>query len=124
MLKIQIFVKLLLESHVLIITNCTLNRYTGNNDDGQGNVIFLDRHTVKCGDGEALSGFQFYRPYEGGIGILYSCFRSGSILPTIYNDATLGLTQQMICLHKNTLVTDFLIFLLNKKITTDSKDFI
>ena len=31
------------------------NKYTGYNDDGRGNSVFLDRHNVQCNDNEFLT---------------------------------------------------------------------
>ncbi len=84
----KIFLKLLLVSHLIFITHCSYNRNTGNNADGDGDVIYLDRHNVMCRDGEALTGFQIQRPYAGGIRIDYDCFKSDSILADTYNDET------------------------------------
>ena len=45
------------------------------NDDGGGNSVFLDRHNVKCGHGEAISSFHLKR---GGnkYQIVYKCCKT------------------------------------------------
>jgi hypothetical protein len=42
------------------------------NDDGQGNMLFLDRHHVYCGN-DALNALRLYRPTATQIAYDYSC---------------------------------------------------
>jgi hypothetical protein len=42
------------------------------NDDGQGNMVFLDRHYVNC-DIDGLNALQLYRPTATQIAYQYSC---------------------------------------------------
>ncbi|OAD19459.1 hypothetical protein THIOM_004905 [Candidatus Thiomargarita nelsonii] len=45
---------------------------TGTNNDGNGNIIFLDRHHVNCGN-KALLGFRLFRPTGSTIAYKYTC---------------------------------------------------
>ena len=46
--------------------------FTPNNDDGGGNVIFLDRHTVNC-EGKAVQSLHLQRPTNNTISYHYKC---------------------------------------------------
>jgi len=48
------------------------DKYTNGNDDGGGNVIFLDRHTVNCED-KALQYIHLQRPTSNTIQYHYQC---------------------------------------------------
>ncbi|CCQ10444.1 hypothetical protein PALB_13110 [Pseudoalteromonas luteoviolacea B = ATCC 29581] len=55
------------------LNNATNNSvYTPGNDDGGGNVIFLDRHTLNC-EGKALQALQLQRPTSNSIQYHYQC---------------------------------------------------
>uniref|UniRef100_A0A7M5XGX1 P-type domain-containing protein n=1 Tax=Clytia hemisphaerica TaxID=252671 RepID=A0A7M5XGX1_9CNID len=49
---------------------------TNINDDGRGNAVYLDRHDVKCDDGEALSGFHLKRSGGNKYQITYKCCKT------------------------------------------------
>ena len=49
-----------------------INKDTGANDGGEGNIIFLDRHTVDCGD-KPIARFVLAIPAEGEIRYDYTC---------------------------------------------------
>ena len=48
-------------------------RSTGESGDGGGNIIFLDRHDIKCNDNEFLSRVKLQTPTGGDIKYDYSC---------------------------------------------------
>lgn len=60
-------------------------RFTLPNDDGKGNMIFLDRHNVSCGN-TALVSFGLYRPNPTTIGYQYWC--GSTPLGTVTNHET------------------------------------
>lgn len=49
------------------------NKDTGFNDEGNGNVIYLDRHNVDCGKDSVLSQFQLTRNGQGKFRYNYTC---------------------------------------------------
>ena len=49
------------------------NVSTPANSDGFGNIIYLDRHDVKCNNDEVLSGFHLTRPSTNQIQYNYKC---------------------------------------------------
>ena len=49
------------------------NMSTNLDYDGMGNTIYLDRHHVKCGPSEALSGFQLKKNNDSNIKYDYEC---------------------------------------------------
>ena len=49
-----------------------INKDTGANDWGEGNSVYLDRHTVDCGD-KPIARFVLVRPTEGEIRYDYTC---------------------------------------------------
>jgi hypothetical protein len=51
---------------------------TGCNDNGNGSIFYLDRHTVSCGTGNALNRFQLFRENDT-IRYNYNCIYSESI---------------------------------------------
>ena len=54
---------------------------TNFDDDGQGNVVFLDRHPISCPDHEALSNWRLVRG-DRTIKYEYKCIRSATISKT------------------------------------------
>jgi hypothetical protein len=46
--------------------------WTGANDWGEGNAVYLDRHTLDCGD-DGLNEFKFVRPSTEQIEYSYKC---------------------------------------------------
>lgn len=42
------------------------------NDDGNGHVVYLDRHNLNCGT-KAIQSFRLYRPTKETIGYSYRC---------------------------------------------------
>jgi len=58
---------------VLLITNTiVLAKETRANLDGRGNMVYLDRHHVNCGN-RALRSFKLFRPTSNTIAYQYSC---------------------------------------------------
>lgn len=52
----------------------TIHQYTTKADSqGDGYIIYLDRHYVYCNDNQVLNGFQIIRPSETLIAVSYSC---------------------------------------------------
>ena len=49
-----------------------VSKETRANLDGGGNMIYLDRHQVDCGD-KALLGFRLFRPTKTTVAYLYKC---------------------------------------------------
>jgi hypothetical protein len=73
----------------LLLTINSYNRYTTSNDDGDGDVFYLDRHSLMCNDGEALSQFHLYRPNGNRIAYEYTCIKNSAINAIdSYNDQT------------------------------------
>jgi hypothetical protein len=72
---IKILILVCLTTKINSWTNWTLE-----DDDGGGDVIFLDRHNVYCGPAEAMTGFGISRPRGGRIQVGYSCSRNDGIL--------------------------------------------
>lgn len=63
--------------------NPTVVRYaTTANDWGSGNVVFLDRHNVRCGANQVLRRWRLTRPSSAQISIEYFC------VPATVNTAT------------------------------------
>ncbi|GBF93719.1 hypothetical protein Rsub_06822 [Raphidocelis subcapitata] len=54
---------------------------TGNNDEGGGFTVYLDRHNVDCGANSVLNEWRLIRPAGGQIAIQYLCAR----VPRTYN---------------------------------------
>jgi hypothetical protein len=50
-----------------------VEKETPANELGNNTSIYLDRHNVKCGEGEVLSGLRFVRPTPGTIQYKYRC---------------------------------------------------
>lgn len=71
-------IKILIMCSIFISSLC-YDRSTPANSDGKGDVIFLDRHSVYCNDGEALTGFRLVRPSSSQISFKYSCIKTESI---------------------------------------------
>ena len=47
------------------------------NDDGGGNSVYLDRHDVRCSEGEAISSFRMNRgPSQNKYQIIYRCCKT------------------------------------------------
>jgi len=59
-------------SHYPSAGRCS-NRSTPNNDWGNGNMIFLDRHDVKCNPNEVLTSVRLVRPTSNTIRYNYTC---------------------------------------------------
>jgi len=58
-------------------------------DAGEGSVFYLDRHNVKCGTNQALTGFQLNRPNRGNeIQYLFDCMQSNAIGTNVKTKAT------------------------------------
>jgi hypothetical protein len=55
------------------------NRNTPANDDGGGNLHYLDRHAVYCNAGEIMQGFHLYRPTSNTIAYQYRCITHPSV---------------------------------------------
>lgn len=69
----------------------TINKSTNSNSQGQGNVIFLDRHNLDCGENSYISQFKLDsmgKPYDYQYN--YTCKKSKKPLKcrTIINDPT------------------------------------
>lgn len=54
----------------------TFDKDTGFNDEGNGNLIYLDRHNVDCGIDSALTQFQLTRDGQGKYRYNYKCTSS------------------------------------------------
>jgi hypothetical protein len=50
-----------------------VNHSTNGNEDGGGNMVYLDRHDVKCKPGEVLTRFKVNRPTDKTIRYDYTC---------------------------------------------------
>jgi hypothetical protein len=46
------------------------------NDEGGGNTVYFDRHTVKCKSNEALSRLKLSRKGDGNFRFDYTCCAS------------------------------------------------
>jgi hypothetical protein len=71
-------IKFFLFTNLIISTLC-FDRYTPANANGSGNIIYLDRHSVYCKDGEALYGFRLIRPSSSQISYNYGCIKTESV---------------------------------------------
>merc|ERR1712055_253334 len=52
------------------------NTNTPANDDGRGNMVYLDRHSVQCKERYFLTNFQLVRPTHSTIQYKYRCCRN------------------------------------------------
>jgi hypothetical protein len=70
----------LLKFLTIILLGCEIfGRRTQADSDGDGNIIFLDRHSVYCNEGEALNGFKLVTPGKDKIAIDYDCIKTEAI---------------------------------------------
>ena len=62
------------------------NRDSGSNEDGDGNIFYLDRHEIFCKPGEGLQAFHLYRDRsKSKIAYQFQCTPSKAIEGT-YNE--------------------------------------
>jgi len=64
------------------------NSRTPANDWGQGNVYYLDRHSVDCGRGRVLQGFHLTRPSGNTISYEFACMAHPTVTYNVYNGQT------------------------------------
>jgi hypothetical protein len=64
---------------MLLIVCSSWSRNTNYNDNGLGDVVFLDRHKVDCNQGELLQGWQLQNS-GGNYRIAYDCLASKSVI--------------------------------------------
>jgi len=58
-----------------LIPSCSSSRglTTPGNDDGRGNMIYLDRHNVECNYNEVMTQWRLYRPTHTTMSFAYTC---------------------------------------------------
>lgn len=80
---------LISEAYMKKDNKTNFNRSTTENDWGNNNIFYLDRHDIKCNANEALQGFKLDRPSSNKLAYKYAC-KSGSSLISgkTYNDLT------------------------------------
>ncbi len=62
---------------------------TNGNDWGQGNIFYLDRHSLDCGANKVIQGFHLIRPRPDQIGYEYACGGNPSLVSSeTYNTQT------------------------------------
>jgi hypothetical protein len=64
----------------LIIFSFSWNRATWPSSDGEGDIIYMDRHQPYCADGEVMQGWQLVNTGGGNYKIQYQCLKSQSVL--------------------------------------------
>ena len=57
---------------------------TAVNDDGNGNLVFLDRHNVNCNGGAGIAQFRLDRPTFGKMAYRYTCQNYGDVNGSVY----------------------------------------
>ncbi len=73
--KIVLFKALILTNYLFFIQAQVINFNTPANDDGEGAIVYLDRHDVECPVSHVLQGFDVFRPTDRTISIKYRCIR-------------------------------------------------
>jgi hypothetical protein len=64
------------------------NRDTGFNDEGDGNVWFIDRHNIECDDNQFINYFKFVRSGQNKFRYEYSCISYSTHSPQCYEHNT------------------------------------